>query len=224
MPGARHSKFSKHRRSARDRYGRRPVETRAPRPVKVIVCDDSRTAPAYFNELKREVRQHVTLKIVSAKCTAEASRIVQRAIEERSKLNEDNEAGDSVWALLDLECEPHVRRHAETEKRRAEQSNVAVALSDPCFEVWTLLHLEDTGTLFTDCGAVIRRIESAWESRFAQDFPRKAQADYSKIIGLRHEAARRAKQHWEAGDPSRTQVYRIIEQIELHLPPSQAAS
>ena len=170
------------------------------------------------------MRQHVTLNVVPLKCSASTSDVVQRAIDERIKLKNDNETEDSVWALLDLECDLHVRQLAEDEKRRAEQSGVAVALSDPCFEVWTLLHLEDTGTLFTDCNAVIKRIESAWKSCFAQDFPRKAQADCSKIIGLRHEAARRAKQHWEAQDPSRTEVYRIIEEIDSHLPSSQPAS
>lgn len=224
MPPARHSKLSKDQRASRDRYGHRATGTRAPRPVKTIVCDDSRTAPSYFTELKRVVRPGVTLNVVRANCAASVSDIVERAIKERAKLEEGSEAGDSVWALIDLECEPHVRQRAEVERKRAQQSDVAVALSDPCFEVWTLLHLEDTGAQFTDCDAVLKRIKSAWKSRFAQDFPRKAQADYSKIIGLRLEAARRAKQHWEAQDPSRTEVYMIIDEIESQLPSSQAAS
>ena len=92
-----------------------------------------------------------------------------------------------------------------------------MALSDPCFEVWTLLHLEDTGAAFANCDQVIKRIESKWKTRFGQVFPRKARADYSKIIMLRREAARRARRHWQAQDPSRTQVYRIIEEVESHL-------
>ena len=218
MPGASHSKHSKHGQAMHGQYGQRKVDTQPPRPIKVIVCDDSRTAPAYFTELGREVRQYVTLGIVRAKCAASASEVVQRAIEERAKLKKGGASGDSVWALIDLEHERHVRRKAEDEKKRAGQFDVAVALSDPCFEVWTLLHLVDTGKHFANCDAVIKRIASAWKSRFKQTFPRKAQADYSKIIELRHEAACRARRHWEAQDPSRTEIYKVIEEIESHLP------
>jgi hypothetical protein len=82
------------------------------------------------------------------------------------------------------------------------------------YEVWTLLHLVDTGTAFLDCQAVLARVESEWQARFGQPFGKKAQADYAKIIGDRRVAASRARKHCEAGDPSWTEVYLLIEEIE----------
>ena len=70
--------------------------------------------------------------------------------------------------------------------------------------------------LFAD---VLARVQHLWEKEFGQEFGRKkAQADYSKIIGRRHEAATRAEAHWNQNDPSRTEVFRIIEAIDAYLP------
>ena len=173
-PGARHSKASKHGRSTQGRYGQRSVRTRDVLPVKVIVCDDSRTAPKYFNELRREVRQSVALKIVPAKCTASADTVVDRAIQAKKALRDGKkkgEAGDSVWALIDLEQEARTRSRAQDEARRAAQAGIHVALSDPCFEVWTLLHLEDTGEAFQSCNHVLQRLATAWEVTLRPGFP-----------------------------------------------------
>jgi hypothetical protein len=216
LPGARHSRHSKAGRSRRRRYGHRDVAKRSPLPVIVIVCDDSRTAPAYFRVLKREVKQYVTLNVVPATCQASPSTVVDQAVAERNNLRRDGEDQDAVWVLIDLEHEPNTRQQAEAERNRAEAAALRVARSDPCYEVWTLLHLQDTGEAFTSCNQVIKRIASAWNAQFGQRFQRKAQADYTKIAPMRRQAACRAKRHWEARDPSRTEVYKAVEEIESH--------
>ena len=144
-----------------DRYGlrRRPSQVRSPLPGVVVVCDDSRTAPAYFDELKREVKQHTTLKIGPARCQGAApDAVVEQAIIEREKLREDGDDRDSVWALIDMEQEPFARKRATDAKELGEQRGITVALSDPCYEVWTLLHLENTGRQFSDCGQVLSHL------------------------------------------------------------------
>lgn len=90
---------------------------------------------------------------------------------------------------------------------------MSVALSDPCYEVWTLLHLQDTGEMFVDCGAVLARIRQRWKTRFGQEFGKKAQADYSKILADRATAAERARRHHQNGDQSWTEVYLLIDEI-----------
>lgn len=208
-----------------DRYGSRPVGIRIPLPVVIIVCDDRTTAPAYFNELKRKVKQHVTVTIIPAsRQGASPGEVVERAIAEYKNLAAGGSKGDAAWAVFDMEREAHCRTQAQEARERAEARKVNVALSDPCYEVWTLLHLEDTGQAFNDCTQVIDRVRQLWKARFSQPFDRKAQADYSKIIGFRQEAAARAKRHWEAEDPSRTEVYKIIETIELHVQTSEEIS
>ncbi len=121
---------------------------------------------------------------------------------------------DSVWALIDLE-EDHARRQlAWDAKKQGEAAGIRMALSDPCYEMWTLLHLVDTGRTFNNCSAVIACIEIEWRKKFNRGFGPKAQADYAKILLLRDEAAKRAKAHRENNDPSWTEVYLLIEEID----------
>lgn len=142
-------------------------------------------------------------------------KVVKRAIDEQEELNRDGqEPRDAVWAVLDLEREKPRRQQAADAKKRAESNGVKAALSDPCYEVWTLLHLEDTGANFEDCRKVNDRVKQVWEKEFGQSSGSKAQVDFSRIIAQRREAAARAKQHRQNNDPSWTEVYRIIEDIE----------
>lgn len=212
MPGARHSKHSKAGRARGERYGRRPIRTRTPLPVLVVVSDDTATAPNYFRALHREVKQHVTIKVVSAHCEgASPGTVVQQACKEKRDFGKGR---DAVWVLLDLEGDANRRQQTQVARRKAEQRGVRVALSIPCYEVWMLLHLEDTGEQFSDCRAVVSRVKQLWHQEFGEGFSSKAQADYAKIVPRRAQAAQRAELHWNNNDPARTEVFKVIRQID----------
>lgn len=220
MSGASHSKHSKPGRSrVRNRFPRR-VGFKPPLPVVVVVCDDSATAPAYFELLKRDVKASVTLNVVRApRHGASPNDVVEIAVNQKANLTSgekknDAEPGDAVWALFDTEHKPHDRQRAKEAKEKANRENINVAVSDPCYEVWTLLHLEDAGQPFADCQAVIKQVKNAWKKKFNQPFGPKAQAKYDKILPFRHEAVERAKKHHNAGNSSTTEVYKLIEHIE----------
>ena len=157
--------------------------------------------------------RHVTLDVRGAKCSDSTADVIDLAIKLRSA-QEADDSDDCVWALLDTEHLRHNRAKAVAEKRRGEANHIRVALSDPCYEVWTLSHVEDTGKQFLNCRKVIERIKQQWRSVSNAPFEKKSQADYVKLMQFRETAAERAKRHWENRDKSRTEVYRIIEQIE----------
>lgn len=216
---ARSGRNPRNSRSRAGRYGARPVETRTALPVIAVVCDDERTAVAYFNKIKQQVKTKVTVRVIrKSNSWASADEVVDQAIRVREELQRDEDEGeeqrDSVWVLLDLEATDATADAATTAKVRAEKSNINVALSKPCYEMWTLLHLEDTGEYFADCSAVIERLRQLWRRTFDQEFRKKAQADYSKIISLRSDAAERAKRHRRNDDRSWTDVYLVIEKID----------
>lgn len=198
-------------RSRNQRYGRREVGIRDPLPIVTIVCDDSRTAPAYFTALQRSLKQGVTMRVIPH--PYQPQMVLQRAREEVKRQSEED-SRDKVWALIDLEGEASQQQQARDAKKQGEECGVHVALSHPCFEVWTLLHLENTGRSFVDCEAVRRAIDKRWRATFSEPFERKkAQADYTKLISRMDTAVRRARKHHEAGDPSWTEVYLVIEDI-----------
>lgn len=192
----------------------------------IIVCDDAKTAIAYFNLVKRAVKDKLTLTIVrNPSDRATPAEVVDHAKKQRETLQQErsHDVHDQtlVWALIDLEQDEERRRRGYEARKVAAKVGVSVVLSDPCYEVWTLLHLVDTGESFADCDEVIARVEKEWMKKFGQPFGSKAQADYSKIIPLRKEAAARAKSHNETSpkDPSWTEVYLITDEIDRRLNP-----
>lgn len=202
------------RRGGRGRYGSfRLTRTRKPLPIVVVVCDDTKTAGAYFYELKREVKEWVTVDVVPAPRDGASARAVVTYAQEQKKARVPMQRGDSVWALIDLEGEPDRQRQALQAKKQGADKGVEVALSNPCYEVWTLAHLVDTGKLFKDCEAVVDRIKAEWKRVFGSDFGKKAQADYSRLMQYREDAARRAKRRSAKKDQSWTEVFKVVEAI-----------
>lgn len=176
---------------------------------------------AYFKELKRIVKERVTLQVSRKPSTqSPPSEIFGLAQEERGKYRDKN---DSVWVLLDLEGDQHQQAEVVALQQQGQARRVQVALSKPCYEVWTLLHVVDTGETFADCTAVLNRLRQEWRNHLGQDFPnKKAQADYSKILPHRGTAAARARQRRERPDPSWTEVFLLIEEIDRYVSDASA--
>lgn len=218
--GASKSKRSRSVNQDRSRYGAsRPLRVRPTLPVVVVVCDDAKTACAYFAEIKREVKSKVTVEIIEAPYHgAAADDVVSRAIKRLGELSSNkshdpDDAAEAVWALIDLEIEPHRQSEAQAAKKRGTENGVSVALSNPCFEVWTLAHLIDTGEAFNGCAAVSARVRSEWKKAFGHEFGAKAQADYAKLMQSRADAVERTKRRSSAGDQSWTEIYKVVQAI-----------
>jgi hypothetical protein len=193
---------------SRDRFGaRRRYEVRPVLPVIIVVCDDTKTAVSYFELLKHEVKDRCTVRVYGAPhCGADANEVMAFAL---SKAPEAREPNDQIFVLIDLDTNPD-----ENEIRRAgNAAGVKPALSKPCYEVWTLAHLEDTGESFLDCDAVVKRIATKWRELFDQEFGRKAQADYSKLMAMRGDAIQRCKRRNKSTSPSWTEVWLVVEAI-----------
>jgi len=214
-----HSRKNRGRRASQSKIRShltvRPVNTQPTRPVIVIVCDDYQTAVAYFTCLNQMYRGVIHIKVVRAcRHGAHPTRILRQALDEKRLLKDSGPERSCVFALVDLEREPERRSQAEAVARDGEAQGVAVLLSDPCFEVWTLLHLRDTGEYFEDCRRVVQAIKTAWQSRFGRTFRRKSEMDFKKIIPLRREAVERAKARRDASAQSWTEVYKTIETVD----------
>ncbi len=221
MP-ARKSRQSRSKKLGRNRYGSRPPPTRKPLSVLVIVCDDTRTAVSYFNEVQRTVKDRVALKVVKCGGTSPDD-VIELAKEYKKSLQakgvHDKRDQDSVWALIDIEQAVDRQAKAYEAQRVGRAAGIQVVLSNPCYELWTLLHLVDTGEEFPDCNGVLAKLKLEWKRQTGQDFENKAQADYSKIIAKRAEAARRARMHHakEPRDPAWTEVYKLSDAIDAAL-------
>ena len=189
-----------------NRYGaRRTTGTRSILPIIEVVCDDTRTAVAYFNLLKHEVSRKKVIKVVPAPSTgASADEVIELA-------GTPGDPGDETFVLIDLDTNPNV----SSAREKAAAKRVTLLASKPCFEIWTLAHVQDTGEAFLDCNAVLARLKQKWKDAFGSEMGPKAQARYEKLAASRHVAIERCKRRDPDTNPSWTEVWRAVEVILL---------
>lgn len=101
-----------------------------------------RTEEDYLKHLWRPRREHVILVIDEFRGTPTA--LVERAIDTRSAELRDQRKGrgrasDEVWCVFDFDVHPHVPEAIELARR----NEINVAASNPCIELWFILHHEE---------------------------------------------------------------------------------
>ncbi|RAY14886.1 RloB domain-containing protein [Actinomadura craniellae] len=120
------------------REGRTSRRPRATRPLAtriLIVCGGLRTEKQYFEGLRRAER-NAAVKIEVKAYPKSPTEVVRHAVKLR-KLDRDD--FDEVWCVLDVDEFRDIEQAAAIAKR----NGVRVAVSNPCFELWLLLHHAD---------------------------------------------------------------------------------
>jgi hypothetical protein len=134
---------------ASSRYQRaKPARVR--KPVVLLVTEGAHTEVLYFEELKKMHRSVVTL-LISGGRPGELNprRVLKRLRNEVAKhrRNKDWLKGDSAWLVVDTD------QWAEEEKRdilkETRQGDFQLAASNPCFEVWLLMHFRSAWSTAT---------------------------------------------------------------------------
>lgn len=112
------------------RSRRRPF--REPRTRILVLCCGKRTEPQYFNALVGHVRNpSVTVKVKTG--TSDPAGLVAQA-----KAFLDSGALDEVWCVVDVD-EFDVARAVQSARS---EPRIRLAVSNPCFELWLLLHFQ----------------------------------------------------------------------------------
>ena len=112
----------------------------------VVACEGKNTERRYLEDC-RDAYGAGMVRMRFLPITGVPMTVVNAAIEEREKLlKERRRSKDSfdvfrVWAVFDRDAHPNVPEALAL----AKENKIDVAFSDPCFEVWPLLHLIDYG-------------------------------------------------------------------------------
>ena len=186
---------------------------REPRARFLVVCEGKVTEPLYFNDIRRLERGIIDLQLVPAgvpkTVVEEAVRLKKESA--RDARRDRNLRYDHVWCVFDVDEHPFVPEA----KQQAQANGIELAVSNPCFELWLLLHFQDQTAHI--------------ERRAVQRLCREHMPGYRKappsdaLIPRLNEATERAIQleNWQAsrdnaaGNPS-TGVYRLIQQIHTN--------
>jgi hypothetical protein len=163
---------------------------RQPKVEFVIACEGEATEPDY---LKACIEYYgvgaVRLRILKERGVPLT--LVRIAVEERERLmaeyrkTPDNYSyGFVVWAIFDRDEHPKY----DDAIKLAQENNILIAVSNPCFELWPYLH-------FADCNAHIER--DAMQAKLADLAPpyhhkNHPIVDFQRMAGLVEDAGRRA--------------------------------
>jgi hypothetical protein len=133
----------------RENAGRRAGRAVEPRQTILIYCGGVRTERDYFNALRRHMRRsNMTVRVRQDGVAPEA--LVRAAAAFR-----DRQPGvfDEVWCVVDTD-----EFDIEAAVASANQHRVSLAVSNPCFELWLLLHHSDCPAYCNGCAEVLRRL------------------------------------------------------------------
>jgi hypothetical protein len=122
---------------------RRQVETKVPKPKIIIYSEGEKTEFDYFKEIERAFPcVLVDVEIIEGAGVpfTIAEKATRAAQEERYRNRRQSYAGrDEFWAVFDRDEHPNVPEAIS----RCRDANVGVAFSNPCFELWLILHFQD---------------------------------------------------------------------------------
>lgn len=117
-----------------------PLKRRGPvqseRYVIALFCEGAATEPQYFQALAKlpEVRKKTNLDLRIDLSGAVPLTLVQQAAS--AKLNE---SADAYWCIFDVEW-PQQHPNLAEAIALAKKEEIPIAVSNPCFELWLVLH------------------------------------------------------------------------------------
>lgn len=117
---------------------------RDPKQRFLIVCEGKNAEPRYFRALER--LSNTIIDVIAAAGTPDAiAKIAIREAEKRGVIGRHRgklawyERTDEVWAVFDRDEHDHY----EDAIRLCEENKICVGRSNPCFEIWLILHFQD---------------------------------------------------------------------------------
>jgi hypothetical protein len=115
------------------RTSRRPATARRLSTRLLIVCGGLRTEKLYFDGLRR-AEHNPAVTVVLKTHPKSPTEVVRHA---RTIRRDNRDDFDEVWCVLDVDQFQDISQAATLAKK----SGIKVAISNPCFELWLLLHL-----------------------------------------------------------------------------------
>ena len=112
----------------------------------MVFCEGERTEPEYLEALKRlpSVRDvaAVDLRVETGQGGSLPRTLTTMAVEARSKAVEEDAEIDEFWCVFDVEW-PRNHPGLPEAVQQAHANGIQLAISNPCFELWLILHFRD---------------------------------------------------------------------------------
>jgi RloB-like protein len=115
----------------------------------VIFCEGINSEPDYINGVKQlpHVRANSAVKIEISREQGGPLKLVEYAA-----ARSGDEEVDQCWCVFDVEW-PQNHPYLSEARELACEHNIRLAVSNPCFELWLILHLRDHRRFITTAAA-----------------------------------------------------------------------
>ncbi len=148
---------------ARGQIEKRGARRRKVKPVILIVTEGSQTEPKYFEHFRTR-QTNIDIRVVGSRTSAgetDYASLIRKAIDYQNKNQISITNGDSTWVIADGDInynnpDPITTKNNQLTKARklANGKGIQIAISNPCFELWFLLHFQYTTKFLKDYPAV----------------------------------------------------------------------
>lgn len=187
----------------------------------LVVCEGAVTEPDYLRGLERWARNH-TVQIdipldhgVPLTLVRRAEALADQARSAAKREDDAFLAYDEVWCVFDIDEHPNI----DDARQLARARGIQLAVSNPCFEIWILLHFRESP------GA---RHRHDLRRMVGQNLPGyDKHLDFARVAPGLDDAVRRAQRldrdAQDEGEPGRnpsTGAYRLVESIMKRDDPS----
>jgi len=198
-------------------YRPRKKNVRRPKNIVVIVCEGEKTELKYFQNIRSQIEvrnANIQIRPVHGNCTAPMS-MVNYAIDNLTEWDVDFESGDGVWCVFDVD--ENTDRILQDTFDRAKANRIKMALSNPCIELWFLIHFRDqhAGLERDQAKSEYRKYQPRYDGEVDNELltPRISDATMrAKFLNDMHARAER-KLISTASNPS-SQIFKVIEFIQ----------
>ena len=128
----------------------RKSKKRTTYPVVIIVCEGKKTEPIYFQHFKGR-HKPIRIEIAVNAAGKDYHALINEAVRVRNKYIAGTESTYTVWCVSDVDVDyktsdNQFERNAQLKRyyKEASEHGFRIALSNPCFEIWFLLHFTYT--------------------------------------------------------------------------------
>jgi hypothetical protein len=201
--------------------GRRDFQRRPPKKELgqriLIACEGLATEPRYFEAIRKHFRLSTVNVFLIRHAGSDPHSVVVAAIDKKEEQEDEGiwiEGSSMAWAVFD--GDEHIQNNLQNWNnalQKASKNKINLAISNPCFEFWYLIHFQDHSAYITrtDAMRLLKKYVSGYE---------KAKVLYPEPLASRtQDAIQRAKklQNKSLEEYSNPCCYGVAELVEILL-------
>lgn len=114
---------------------------RQQRAIIRVLTEGRKTEPQYIKIWSRKYRNVVRIDIDKKDTGLAAASLLEQAREYKRQSRRTNPDFDSIWIIFDVDENPDNTMSNVIQEAR--DSGIEIAISNPCFELWLVLHRQD---------------------------------------------------------------------------------